>query len=140
MPPVAILENNRSQRKKTLACAVSLAFSKFSNRMISCIQVWRLVHSGQFSLTTSGPETTRDSAERDGMRSGHTRSVSDKKYFFILLYAKDREAPWQKAAVNPRSLARGKKRARERPLHPGGTRAPRAFLCLDSEPRIDGLA
>ncbi len=62
MPPVAILENNRSQRKNTLACAVSLAFCTFSSRMMSRIQVWRLVHSGQLSLTTSGPETTWDSA------------------------------------------------------------------------------
>src|SRR4026208_1849354 len=98
MPPVAILENNRSHRKNTLACAVSLAFSTFSSRMMSCIQVWRLVHSGQFSLTTRGPETTCDSAERGGMMSGQTRSVSDKKCFFILLCAKEQGPPWQNAA------------------------------------------
>src|SRR5262245_46209626 len=64
MPPVAIFENKRNQWKNTLACAVSLAFSTFSSRMMSRIQVCRLVHSGQFSLTTRGPETTPDSVWR----------------------------------------------------------------------------
>src|SRR6185503_3767220 len=83
MPPVAILENNRSHRKNTLACAVSLAFSTFSSRIMSRIQVWRLVHSGQFSLTTRGPETTRDSAWSGGAVNKKARKVRERRRLFI---------------------------------------------------------
>ena len=51
--------------------------------MMSRIQVWRLVHSGQLSLTTSGPETTWDSAWSWGGCEQEARRISESRSFFI---------------------------------------------------------
>ena len=66
MPPVAMRLNRRSQRKKALPCAVSVARSRPSRRMTSRVQVSRLVHSGHRSLTTNGPLTESEAGRRSG--------------------------------------------------------------------------
>src|ERR1035438_1332226 len=50
-------EKSRSQWKNAFACSVSDACWRPSSRITSCVQVSRVVHSGQRSLTTRGPET-----------------------------------------------------------------------------------